>query len=138
MRVKRKGELEYFIGRRYGDFNRLLKNLRTELPGKVLPPMPKKNKQSSTASNIINSVKGKDDDDDMSSLSSVSTMSTMGTESSMKGLTIKNNRLSTSSALSIGRSPSRSSFDGRPPNPGTPNVEVKIKRVCPYTVANIR
>ncbi len=76
MRVKRKGELEFFIGRRYGDFNRLHKRLRTELPGKVLPPMPKKNKQSSTASNLLTGVMG-GGDDDASSVSSVSTMGTI-------------------------------------------------------------
>lgn len=48
LRVKRKGELEYFVGRRYGDFARLHKKLRLELPGKVLPPLPKKNKTNST------------------------------------------------------------------------------------------
>jgi len=76
LRVKRKGELEFFVGRRYGDFNRLHKRLRQELPGKVLPPMPRKNKQSSTATNLLNGVIGKDSDD-ASSISSVSTMGTL-------------------------------------------------------------
>lgn len=73
LRVKRKGELEFFVGRRYGDFSRLHKRLRTELPGKILPPMPKKNKQSSTTSNLLSVVTG-GNDSDASSVSSVSTM----------------------------------------------------------------
>lgn len=86
MRVKRKNELEFFIGRRYGDFTRLHKRLRTELPGKVLPPLPKKNKQSSTASNLLSGLTGRGDDDDASSISSVSTM---GVTSSMNTLSVK-------------------------------------------------
>lgn len=126
MRVKRKGGLEYFIGRRYGDFNRLHKKLRTELPGKILPSMPRKNKQNSTTQNIISGMRGKGVDDDASSMSSVSTMGTMGTESSMKNLTVKDKR---SSVLSFGRSSPRPSMDERPPTPGTPaEPEVKPSR----------
>lgn len=88
LRVKRKNELEYFIGRRYGDFARLHKRLRQELPGKVLPPMPKKNKQSSTASNLLNGITG-GNDSDASSVSSVSTMGTVpAVGQSMKNLTV--------------------------------------------------
>ncbi len=74
MRIKRKGDLEFFVGRRYGDFHRLHKRLRTELPGKVLPPMPRKNKQNSTATNLMYGLTGRIDDDDTSSISSMSTM----------------------------------------------------------------
>jgi len=88
MRVKRKGDLEYFIGRRYGDFARLHKRLRQELPGKILPPMPKKNKQSSTAPNLLSGIT-KGNGDDASSLSSVSTGVTVGIGESMKNLTVK-------------------------------------------------
>lgn len=84
MRVKKKGELEHFVGRRYGDFARLHKRLRTELPGKVLPPVPKKNKQSSTANLLSVFSTG---DDDASSISSVSTMG-MPTES-MQNLSVR-------------------------------------------------
>lgn len=69
LRVKKKGDLEYFIGRRYGDFSRLHKNLRIELPGKVLPPLPKKNKSSSTTAGIFGSGGGDSDDDSVSSAS---------------------------------------------------------------------
>lgn len=80
--------MPYFIGRRYGDFSRLHKRLRTELPGKVLPPMPRKNKESSTASNLISGITG-GKDSDASSLSSVSTMGTMGTENGLKNLSVR-------------------------------------------------
>lgn len=73
--MKRKGELEYFIGRRYGDFHRLHKKLRIELPGKVLPSLPKKNKSNSTASNLMSSITG-GNESETSSISSVSTQTT--------------------------------------------------------------
>jgi hypothetical protein len=122
--------LEFFVGRRYGDFSRLHKRLRTELPGKVLPPMPKKNKQSSTASNLLSAVKGGDDSD----ASSTSSISTMGApppiQISMNNLsvrgkspqfsflqqklrTLKDHRRSPSSNSFGGRNSPRSSIDSR-------------------------
>lgn len=71
--IKKDGT-DVYVGRRYGDFVRLHKRLRTELPGKVLPYLPRKNK-SSTTSNLLN-VGG---DDDASSISSVSTTATTPT-----------------------------------------------------------
>ena len=76
LRVKPKGKEEYYIGRRYGEFANLVKSLRTELPGKVLPSLPGKIK-SSTTSNFL-SVGG--EDDDKSSVSSISTQGTPGEE----------------------------------------------------------
>ncbi|KAF8856790.1 hypothetical protein BDZ45DRAFT_705538 [Acephala macrosclerotiorum] len=114
LRVKRKNELEFFVGRRYGDFARLHKRLRQELPGKVLPPMPKKNKQSSTTSNLLNGITG-GADSDASSVSSVSTMGTMPqVQQSMKNLTVGGNgHRRNLSAASLGRASPRSSTDGR-------------------------
>ncbi|KAI9888635.1 MAG: hypothetical protein M1814_006575 [Vezdaea aestivalis] len=74
IRVKQKGQSEMYVGRRYGDFQKLQKKLRTELPGKVLPPLPRKNK--STTSATISTA----GDDDSSSISSVSTQDTGHTE----------------------------------------------------------
>ena len=71
IRVKRIGKPDIYVGRRYGEFAKLHKRLHTELPGKVLAPLPRKNK-SSTASTLL-SVGG---DDDASSVSSVSTQNT--------------------------------------------------------------
>ena len=76
LRIKRKGELEHFVGRRYGDFVRLAKKLRTELPGRVLPSVPRKNKSSSTATGLLSSITGGGEDSDISSISSASTRMT--------------------------------------------------------------
>ena len=72
LRIKRKGELEHFVARRYGDFARLHKNLRTELPGKVLPSLPRKNKSDSTTSEFMGGKSG-GNDSEVSSMSSAST-----------------------------------------------------------------
>ncbi|KAF2118321.1 hypothetical protein BDV96DRAFT_569661 [Lophiotrema nucula] len=66
IRVKQSGNNEFYVGRRYADFVQLHKRIRLELPGKVLAPLPRKNKKDSllTASSA---------DDDASSISSVST-----------------------------------------------------------------
>ncbi|OSS49744.1 hypothetical protein B5807_05818 [Epicoccum nigrum] len=66
IRVKQGADREIYVGRRYQDFVNLHKRIRLELPGKVLPPLPRKNKKDS----ILSSSK---DDDDASSISSVST-----------------------------------------------------------------
>ncbi|CAG8979975.1 hypothetical protein HYALB_00010744 [Hymenoscyphus albidus] len=124
LRVKKRNDLEFFIGRRYGDFARLVKKLQTELPGKVLPPLPKKNKQSSTASNLLGAAMGKDEDDDDASVSSVSTLGTAALDRQMKSLSVKDHRRSGSQYSFSGttangaRSP-RASMDGRTLSPIT-------------------
>lgn len=75
LRIKQRGELEHFVGRRYGDFARLHKKLKTELPGRILPPLPKKNKSSTTATGLFSGWSNADDSD-ASSISSVSTRMT--------------------------------------------------------------
>lgn len=65
LRVKQKDRSEIHVARRFGDFAKMHKKLRQELPGKVLPPLPRKNKNSSLFTSA--------DDDDASSMSSVST-----------------------------------------------------------------
>lgn len=67
IRVRRDGKEDFYVGRRYGDFVKLHKRLRTEFPGKHLPSLPRKNK-SSTYSSWFGSA-----DDDNSSISSAST-----------------------------------------------------------------
>ncbi|KAI4173492.1 MAG: hypothetical protein LQ348_006563 [Seirophora lacunosa] len=71
IRVRRPGTPDRYVGRRYGEFAKLQKQLRTELPGKVLPPLPRKNKNS-TVSTFL----GGGGDDDASSVSSASTQNT--------------------------------------------------------------
>jgi hypothetical protein len=66
LRVKRGDEPAIYVARRFGDFTRMHKRLRLELPGKVLPPLPQKNKASSIYS-------GRSDDEDDESISSIST-----------------------------------------------------------------
>ncbi|CEL07252.1 Putative PX domain protein [Aspergillus calidoustus] len=68
IRVRRNAQKDIFVARRFGDFARLLKRLRTEIPGKPLPPLPRKNKSSSTST-----IWGGTVEDDESSISSTST-----------------------------------------------------------------
>lgn len=65
--MRREGKEEIHIGRRYGEFVKLHRRLRTEFPGKHLPPLPRKNKSSTTSSWFGST------DDDNESISSVST-----------------------------------------------------------------
>lgn len=85
IRVRQAGQNDIYVGRRYGEFSKLHKHLRTELPGKVLAPLPRKNKSSTTSSYL-----GFEADDDASSVSSVSTQNTQATtpeeKSSYRGL----------------------------------------------------
>lgn len=121
LRVKRKGENEYYVGRRYGDFSRLHKQLQLEVPGKVLPPLPKKNKSSAVPSGLFNGGEASDDD----SISSASTQRTgplnTGSEVS-KSLSIKSafgHKRSGSTTSSAKASP-RPSMDDRPLSPWSP------------------
>ncbi|KAF2756653.1 hypothetical protein EJ05DRAFT_71620 [Pseudovirgaria hyperparasitica] len=66
IRVKRSGGDEIYIGRKFADFVALHKRIRLEIPGKVLPPLPRKNKKNSMLS-------GTAEDDE--SISSTSTQS---------------------------------------------------------------
>ncbi|KAI1368723.1 succinate flavoprotein subunit [Xylaria arbuscula] len=123
LRVGRKGEIEHFVGRRYGDFARLHKHLRNELPGKVLPPLPKKNKSTTTASGLFSRTTDGADDSDASSVSSASTVFTgaqsSGLTESVKNLTIRDARQNKSASP-------RTSIEGRltpvVPSPKTENA----------------
>ncbi|KAF2707596.1 hypothetical protein K504DRAFT_446720 [Pleomassaria siparia CBS 279.74] len=65
IRAKREDKEECYVGRRYHDFVTLHKRIRLELPGKVLPPLPRKNSKDTLL--------GTSADDDASSISSGST-----------------------------------------------------------------
>lgn len=69
--MRRAGQSDIYVGRRYGEFVKLHKRLRTELPGKMLPPLPRKNKRSLTSGFF-----GASSDNDASSISSLSTQET--------------------------------------------------------------
>jgi Domain of unknown function in PX-proteins (DUF3818)/PX domain len=77
IKVRTPSKDDYYVGRRYGQFSKLHKRLRTELPGKVLPTLPRKNK-GSTRSAFLSA--GGAADDDASSVSSVSTQDTRHTD----------------------------------------------------------
>ena len=115
IRVRTPGKDDFYVGRRYGEFAKLHKRLRTELPGKVLPPLPRKNK-SSTHSAFL-SVGGAADDDD-SSISSVSTQDTRHTDEtgSLRNLVGVNQKRVASRTSLVGKS-SR----GNSPRPSTDN-----------------
>ena len=115
LRVKRPDQEEYYIGRRYGEFAAMHRRLRTELPGKVLPPLPRKNKNSTIASLVGG------DDDDASSISSVSTMDTTNSHPhSSKNLLTHRRFKSSSPRLSIGGSPHGSTASSRAQSPLPP------------------
>ncbi|CAH0049467.1 unnamed protein product [Clonostachys solani] len=124
LRIKKKGELEHFVTRRYGDFHRLHRRLRLELPGRTLPAMPQKNKSDSTANGILSSLgSGNGDDSDASSVSSggtrITSRSGLKTKSLLSPTDAGNRREVSSSAASIRSSLSRkvasprTSADGR-------------------------
>lgn len=126
--MKKKGENEYYIGRRYGDFSRLLKQLRLELPGKVFTPLPKKNKSSSATSGLFGGGGGSDDD----SVSSASTQRTgvlTGTGDPSK-LSIKDafKHKRTGSAASSQRASPRPSMDDQALSPYSPSPLSPRKR----------
>lgn len=65
LRVKPRDKPAFYIGRRFGEFAKMHKKMRLEIPGKVLVPLPRKNR---THSAYIGA-----GDDDASSVSSGST-----------------------------------------------------------------
>jgi len=65
IRVKERGQPERYVARRYGAFNKLRDQLKLEMPGKVLPPLPRKNKKQTGAF-----LAGGDDSDDDESIMS--------------------------------------------------------------------
>lgn len=100
--MKRASKPAIFVGRRYGEFAKMHKRLRLELPGKVLPPLPQKNKQHS-----VMAIGG--DDDDAESVSSASTQNAAGDDGSANGL-----RGYLGLGSSHSRRTSRTSLDGSP------------------------
>ncbi|KAI6785548.1 PX domain-containing protein -like protein [Emericellopsis cladophorae] len=135
LRIKRKGELEHFVARRYGDFAKLHRRLRLELPGRPLPTLPKKNKSDSTASGLLGSWGGGGGDEDADSDGeSVSSHETGRTGKSARGSSSllspnDNGRGNGSSGASIRSGISRklgtprTSTDGRLAPPGAQPVE---------------
>ncbi|EPS41000.1 hypothetical protein H072_5115 [Dactylellina haptotyla CBS 200.50] len=71
IRSKHEKNGELLVGRRYGSFRQLLRDLKKEFPGKTFPPLPIKTKSSSSSGGLLTPGGGRDDDS--SSISSVST-----------------------------------------------------------------
>ncbi|KAL0938975.1 px domain protein [Colletotrichum truncatum] len=126
MRIHRKGELEFFIGRRYGDFVKLHRRLRLELPGKVLPTLPKKNKADTTTSGLFSSLTGGGSpNSSASSISSVSTQMTglaVGQPNEPSKLSVRDSFLTNpghkrAGSTTSGRNSPRVSTDSRPKSP---------------------
>ena len=70
------------MAKRYGDFHRLHHQLRMELPGKVLPVLPKKNRSDHTAPSLtVPQINGAESES--SSISSSSTQLTLPPGQSM-------------------------------------------------------
>lgn len=112
IRVKTTNKDDFYVGRRYGEFVKLHKRLRTELPGKVLSPLPRKVKNSTSSAFL--SVGGNADDDD-SSLSSVSTQATQET-----GYADDNGSLRNLVGMGHKRVASRSSIAGKSSQENSP------------------
>lgn len=108
--MRRTERSDVYVGRRYGEFVKLHRRLRTELPGKMLPPLPRKNKRS-----LKSGFLGGSGDDDASSISSLSTQGTGLVDedtSSGKltpGLPVGTNERSSSRSLILSKSPRASS-----------------------------
>ncbi|KAI1810263.1 succinate flavoprotein subunit [Poronia punctata] len=127
LRVKRKGEVEHFVGRRYRDFAVLHKKLRNELPGKVLPPLPKKNKTSTTVTGLFSRSTDAADESDASSISSISTLpnpQANGVTESMKNLAVRDDRNRS------GQASPRPSIESRG-SPLTPSSKTDVSKHSP-------
>lgn len=122
LRIKKKGELEHFVGRRYSDFSKLHKRVRIELPGRVIPELPKKNKSDTTTTGLM-TMFGNGNDSDASSVSSVSTRLT-GLVPGTDGSTSRLSPRGLSSALRPGRS-STDNPEGHKRDPSTASARSK-------------
>lgn len=114
LRVRKGGSSDIYIGRRYGEFQRLHKRLRNELPGKVLPPLPRKNRTGVTSA----LGGGGSDSDSASSVSTRVRNSEEHSRLSVKGAVARTKRSSSISSSNSRRSgtftPAESGADNRP------------------------
>ncbi|KAF2467574.1 uncharacterized protein BDR25DRAFT_267094 [Lindgomyces ingoldianus] len=120
IRVKQSEKEDFYVGRRYADFVHLHKRIRLELPGKVLPPLPRKNKKDSLLQPLPTA-----DDDDIS-ISSVSTQEPApdpyenGGAGGLRSYIFSNHKQN-SSATSLAR--------GRSPRASNDNIAYREPRV---------
>ncbi|KAH8149732.1 uncharacterized protein LAJ45_06363 [Morchella importuna] len=131
LRTKRVNQPDVVVGRRYGAFVRLHKELRQEIPGKVLPPLPRKS-QSSSASAYLSQSTG----DDRSSISSNSSLTSSsgdshpnngnGSKSHARSQSLGSS-LGSSLGLSRSRNASRSSLDHPPVELWRENQRISLR-----------
>ncbi|KAI5850207.1 hypothetical protein DFP73DRAFT_538588 [Morchella snyderi] len=131
LRTKRVNQHDVVVGRRYGAFVRLHKELRQEIPGKVLPPLPRKS-QSSSASAYLSQSTG----DDRSSISSNSSLASSSGESHPNNGNVSTSHarshslgssLGSSLGLSKSRNASRSSLDHPPVELWRENQRISLR-----------
>lgn len=130
IRVKERGKPERFVGRRYGDFVKMHKQLRIDTPGKVITPLPRKNKTHTAH------VMGAKDDSDLESISSMSTQSTAVEDSGgLRSYLGLGPHRKNASSLSVGKSPSPGPSPSKSPSqsrhatpPSTPTPTVLLHR----------
>ena len=106
IRVKKGKSGDRYIGKRYGEFSKFYKRLRMELPGKVLPPLPRKNKSTS-----LMSFGDGDDDDASSDDSSVSMLADEGRALKVLGQQKAHRRSTSALSSRSARSSPRPSVD---------------------------
>ena len=128
IRVRRPERPEYYVGRRYGQFQKLLKKLRIELPGKVLPPLPRKNKTSTTASYLSTGV-AEDDNDSISSASTQSTNYADEGSSTRNLVTVAHRRMASRASLTPGSSPRQRTSTESSPSRETVRLHREDQRV---------
>jgi hypothetical protein len=129
IRVRRTGQPDHHVGRRYGQFQRLHKRLRIELPGKTLPPLPWKNKISTT-SNFLSAGAADDENDSVSSTSTQSTIYADEGSSTRNLVTRTHKRMSSRASLTPGASPrARASTEESSPSRETVRLHREEQRV---------
>lgn len=111
--MKQQGKPDIVVGRRYGAFKNLHRQLRNELPGKVFPPVPRKIKVSQTTS-YLSTMYGPDDADSISSVGSTASTSETSRAPTPSTTHKKTSSLGASlgfgTGFSLSRNPSRTSL----------------------------
>ncbi|KAF3113972.1 hypothetical protein TWF706_009324 [Orbilia oligospora] len=111
IRSKHEKHGEVLVGRRYGSFKQLTRDLKKEFPGKVFPPLPIKTKASSGGSTGLLTPSGAIKDDDSSSISSVSTIASTEVSSRRLSAPFSHSRSASASRNSRSVSRNRSSLN---------------------------
>ncbi|KAK6330324.1 hypothetical protein TWF730_004817 [Orbilia blumenaviensis] len=124
IRSKHEKHGETLVGRRYGAFKQLTRDLKKEFPGKTFPPLPIKTKASSGGSTGLLTPSGAIKDDDSSSISSVSTTASVEVSSRRLSAPFSHSRSASSTRNSRSVSRNRNSLNSErgdsPPQESSP------------------